>query len=66
MNWARYKKAMAGAAASGVAAAATAYVSVLADGVTGDEWRGIASAFVLAALGGGGIVAAAPKNAVKS
>lgn len=62
MNWRQYRKAIAGAVSSALAAGFTALSSVLPDGITADEWGIIATATLMGAIGGAGIVYVAPRN----
>ncbi len=63
MNWLRpYRKAIAGAISSALAAGFTALASVLPDGIATDEWSIIATATLMGAIGGAGLVYVAPAN----
>jgi len=63
VKWlAPYWKAAAGAIASALAGGFTALASVLADGITADEWEIVATATLMGAIGGAGIVYIGPAN----
>jgi len=60
--WATRKKAVAGGISSALAAGFTALASVLPDGITADEWEIVATATIMGAIGGSGIVYFSPAN----